>query len=81
MSGVVLSDIGPFFLPSRLSGISYLHILQNNLHELLEDIPLVIRQRLWLMHDVAPAHFSHSVTDYLNATYGDRWVGRNGPVK
>ncbi|CAH1403638.1 unnamed protein product [Nezara viridula] len=29
-----------------------------------------IRQRLWFMHDGAPAHFSNSVTDYLNATYG-----------
>ncbi|CAH1403903.1 unnamed protein product [Nezara viridula] len=54
-------------------GMSYLHSLQNNLQE-LEDIPLGIRQRLWLMHDGAPAQFSNSVTDYLNATYGDRLV-------
>ncbi|CAH1394400.1 unnamed protein product [Nezara viridula] len=77
----LLSDIiGPFFLPPRLSGISYLHFLQNNLHELLEDIPLGIRQRLWFMHEGAPAHFSNSVIDCLNA-YGARWVGRNGAVK
>lgn len=73
--------IGPFFLPTRLSGISYLNFLQNNLYELLEDIPIANRQGIWFMHDGAPAHFSHIVTDYLNTAYGNRWVGRNGPVK
>ncbi|GBN20588.1 hypothetical protein AVEN_131532-1 [Araneus ventricosus] len=27
-------------------------------------------------HDGAPAHFSN----YLNATFGVRWIGRGGPV-
>ena len=26
-------------------------------------------------------NFSRIVTDYLNITYDNRWVGRNGPVK
>lgn len=73
--------VGPFFLPPRLSGVSYLQFLQDNLPELLQDIPIANRQGMWFMHDGAPAHYSHIVTDYLNTTYGHRWVGRNGPVK
>jgi hypothetical protein len=34
--------------------------------ELLEEVPLAIRQRMWLQHDGAPAHFSLSVRDHLN---------------
>lgn len=32
--------IGPFFLPNRLTGETYLDFLQNNLPQLIEYIPL-----------------------------------------
>ena len=37
-------------------------------------------QNMMFMHDGAPAHFSLLVRNYLNNHYGNRWVGRGGPV-
>ncbi|GBN38054.1 hypothetical protein AVEN_196045-1 [Araneus ventricosus] len=35
---------------------------------------------MWFQHDGAPAHFSIDVRNYLNDTFGARWIGRGGPV-
>ncbi|GBM23804.1 hypothetical protein AVEN_91142-1 [Araneus ventricosus] len=35
---------------------------------------------MWFQHDGVPAHFSTNVRNYLNATFGARWIGRGGPV-
>ncbi|XP_054713709.1 uncharacterized protein LOC129223166 [Uloborus diversus] len=35
---------------------------------------------MWFQHDGAPAHFSIDVRNYLNATFGARWIGCGGPV-
>ena len=32
------------------------------------------------MHDGAPAHIHLSVRRYLSRRYGERWLGRGGPV-
>lgn len=72
--------IGPFILPDRMNGLDYLHFLQNNLPELLEDVPLEIRQSMWFLHDGAPPHFRREVRDYLNNEFPNRWIGRNGPI-
>lgn len=36
----------------------------------------------WLhnQHDGAPSHYSSGVRNYLNSEYGDRWIGRGGPI-
>lgn len=73
--------IGPFELPTRLNGESYLHFLREVLPELLEDIPLDIRRKMWFMHDGCPAHFSRSVRNFLNETYPQRWIGRGSIVQ
>lgn len=72
--------IGPYLLPTRLSGGSYLIFLKEVLPQLLHDVPIAIRNRMWFQHDGAPAHFSIDVRNYLNATFGARWIGRGGPV-
>nr|CAH7762191.1 unnamed protein product [Callosobruchus chinensis] len=72
--------IGPFILPPRMGGLQYLDFLQNTLPTLLDDVPLNIRQSMWFMHDGAPPHFRREVRDYLNVTFPNRWIGRNGPV-
>lgn len=71
--------IGPFFLPGRLDGRSYLHFLEEELNGLLEDVPIALRNRIWYMHDGAPAHFSVIVRNHLNTVYHNRWIGRGGP--
>lgn len=74
------SLIGPFILPNRLNGDTYLNFLRNELPILLEDVPLDVRQRMWLLHDGCPAHFSRPVREHLNQIFQNRWIGRGGPV-
>ncbi|GBM44367.1 hypothetical protein AVEN_185669-1 [Araneus ventricosus] len=69
-----------YLLPKRLSGQCYLIFLERVLPELLQDVPIAIRNQMWLQHDGATAHFSIDVRNYLNASFGARWIGRVGPV-
>ena len=49
---------GPFELPSNLNGPIYLNFLEEHFNELLEDVPLVIRQNMWFMQDEAQPQYS-----------------------
>lgn len=68
--------IGPVVLPNHLNGANYLEHLQVTLPELLDDLPLDLRQNMWFMHDGAPPHFSVNVRNYLTEQYPNRWIGR-----
>lgn len=72
--------IGPFELPPRLNGVRYLQFLRDELGNLLNEVSQDVRDRMWLQHDGAPAHFARQVTEYLNETYPNRWIGRGGTV-
>lgn len=72
--------IGPYFLQPRLNGEAYLNFLRDNLPDLLEDVPLRLRQEMWFMHDGAPPHFSLRVRAYLDIAFPRRWIGRGGTV-
>lgn len=71
--------IVPFFLPGRLDGHSYRHFLEHELHLLLEDVPLLLRNRMWYMHNGASAHFSLLARQYSHEAYSYMWIGRGGP--
>jgi hypothetical protein len=73
--------IGPYLLPERLDGRSYFNFLKEILPELLLNVPVHIRRRMWFQHDGAPAHFRHEVRELLNLTYGEQWIGRGGPIR
>lgn len=77
LSGII---IGPFELPGNLTGQSYLEFLQNDLPNLLEEVPEELRESYWLQNDGCPAHYAVSVRAFLNNTYPDRWIGRLGPI-
>lgn len=72
--------VGPYILPDRLTGQNYLIFLEEVLPELLEDVPLAVRHRMWFQHDGAPPHFFRAVRTHLNARYRRRWMGRGGHV-
>lgn len=72
--------IGPYLLPSRLDAQKYLIFLEEVLPDLLKDVPLRIRRKMWFQHDDSLAHCVIPVREYLNRTFGDRWIGRGGPV-
>ncbi|GBM81472.1 hypothetical protein AVEN_163630-1 [Araneus ventricosus] len=62
------------------SGVVKMRKINVVLPELLQDVLIAIRNRIWFQHDGAPAHFSIDVHNYLNATFRTRWIGRGGPV-
>lgn len=72
--------IGPHFIRGRLTGATYLEMLRNEVEEMLDDVPLnILRQCYWQL-DGAPPHFEIHVRQYLNEKFGERWIGRGGPV-
>ena len=78
-AGIVHNQlIGPYILPSPLTGNVYKTFLKDVLSELLEDVPLNIRRMMWYQHDGVPAHFHTDVRRYLNDTFPNRWIGRHG---
>ncbi|GFT56148.1 transposable element Tc3 transposase [Trichonephila clavipes] len=80
----ILGDhlIGPYILPDRLTGPRYLIFLEHVLPELLDSahVTAATRTSMWFQQDGASAHFSISVRNHLDATCGERWIGRGGPV-
>ena len=68
--------IGPYLLSEFLNDHRYLRFFQRVLPELLEDISLAVRERMWLQHDGAPPHFSVDVRNDLNAVFPGHWIGR-----
>lgn len=72
--------IGPLFLNNTMNGQNYLSFLREQLSDELDNINLNFIRSMWFQHDGAPPHFSLPVRNYLNREYGDRWIGRGGPV-
>ena len=77
----VLNDqlIGPFVMEGGLTGEAYLQFLEEELPQLLEDVPLNKRGHMYFQHDRAPPHFSREVRNFLNYHFPGRWIGRGGP--
>jgi hypothetical protein len=73
--------IGPYLLPPRLNGHIYRLFLEDVLPELLQDVPLIVRQQVWMQQDGAPAHFTLEVREHLDRAFHGRWIGRGGPVE
>lgn len=73
--------VGPYFYEGPLTGQRYLEFLRNQLPLLLENVPLLIRQNLWLQMDGAPCHNAEIVRNYLNRQYRDKWIGTYGPME
>lgn len=72
--------VGPIFITGRLTGRDYLDMLSGAIEGLLEDVPLNLLSNHYYQHDGAPPHYAAEVRDYLNNKYGDRWIGRGGPI-
>ena len=72
--------IDPVIVENRMTGDSYLHFLQNDLPEQLEDVPLDTRRHMYLQHDGATIHYTRMVIQHLNNTYPNRWIGRGSLI-
>ena len=80
--GVMGSKIlGPFIFDGSLTGVRYLHFLQNEFEDMLDNLNLHTRRNLqWYQHDGAPPHNFQLVRNYLNEIFPNRWIGRNAPI-
>jgi len=54
--------------------------IENELPNLLEDVPLRDQETMMFQHDEAAAHYRRQVREILNARFPDRWIGRGGPI-
>lgn len=73
--------IGPHILPDRLTGHHFLQFLDNNLFDLLQDVPLNLRYDNWLQLDGCLSHSVRIVRDWLNQCHLEKWIGRWGPME
>lgn len=70
---------GAYLNSKNLNGDKYLNFLKNDLPILLEDVPLSRRKDLLWQQDGAPAHNKGTVIQYLNSTFGSKWMGTFSP--
>jgi len=73
--------IGPYFFEGNVTSDSYCNMLQNHWAELLEDVPLHIRRDMWFQQDGAPPHYANITREFLTKKFGNKWIGRGGPVQ
>lgn len=72
--------IGPFFIEGRLTGLDYLNLLRRMLEDMTDRVPLANLRDLYFQHDGAPPHYHREVRAYLDQEFGERWIGRGGPI-
>lgn len=77
----ILNDqiIGPFFIEGNLNSRSYCQFLRENLHELLENVPLQKRRGIYFQQDGCPAHTARITRACLNEIFLRKWISKFGP--
>lgn len=70
--------IGPYFIDGTLNFEKYRNLLIN---EVLPNIAEVTENEVWFQQDGAPAHSARQITELLNNTFHEKWIGRYGPIK
>lgn len=61
--------IGPFTLPNPMSLVDYWVFLQEMLPQLLDEIPLSVREKMWFLHDEISLHCVATVQEYLKEIF------------
>ena len=69
--------VGPYiFEQGTVTGKSYLEMLKR----LCPYLQSSLDDEIIFQQDGAPSHYFHEVTDWLNNTFKDRWMGRGVPI-
>lgn len=66
--------LGPFIYHQNLNSESYLDLLQENLEDALDNLPLAEIRNHWFQQDGAPAHNARAVTEYLSTRFPRRLI-------
>lgn len=72
--------LGPFFFRNTLNADRYLDFLQNELTDILDDLPIAERQQIWFQQDGAPCHNRHDVREYLDNIFNRRVIHRYSEI-
>lgn len=73
--------LGPIIFEGHLTGERYLNFLQNEIDQFIDNLPLANYADIFFQQDGAPPHNTREVTRYLNARFGQQWIGNTGPVR
>jgi len=73
--------IGPFFFEGTLTGRSFIHFLENDFEELINNVPQDMRNEMWFQLDGAPPHFAINVRQWLNENFQNKWIGRGSTIR
>ena len=79
----ILGDriIGPFFFNYSLNAERLVNFFDGQFWDTFEDLPLNVRQGMYLQLDGASIHNSRIVREWLNEHFPMRWIGRNSPFE
>lgn len=73
--------VGPFFIDGNLNQERYHQLLAEDIENFLDELPLAELNRVYFQQDGAPPHNARINVNWLNAKFGGRWIGTNGPVR
>jgi len=71
--------IGPFIFDTNVTGASYLKMLET--FAVPQVMQIADHNQFYWQQDGAPPHWAINVRNFLNATFGERWIGRSGPIQ
>lgn len=72
--------IGPFFIDGNLTGNRYLALLQNQIVPTLRRLLGDNFNRTWFQQDGCPAHGTAAVSNFLENTFPNRLISRQGNI-
>jgi len=75
--GAVVGDhvLDPVFLEGAVNGDRYRELLQTEVRNFLDDLPLEFRATLTFQQDGHPAHRSRATLNLIRELFGRRWIG------
>jgi hypothetical protein len=69
--GIVVNHlVGPYVLSGFLNVDSYFQFLSEVLPELVKEIPLAIRWKMWYLHGGAPTHYVQNASQAIRENIG-----------
>lgn len=72
--------LGPIFIEGKLTGERYLQLLQHEIEQCIDELPLNIAARIIWQQDGAPPHSRADVRNFLNMEYPEGWIGNGGTI-
>lgn len=72
--------IGPIFIEGRFNGEYYRNLLNTDIEDLIDEMPLRERFRVIWQQDGAPPHNIREVVEFLTRKY-QIWIGNTGPIR